>query len=87
MTRVTLDSNMYISALAFGGKPMRLLEMATEGAIRVGISDAIIAEVQRVLLTKCGWSAERVAAAVETIGTITERAAPTEPLEIVKTGP
>ena len=87
MTRVTLDSNIYISALAFGGKPMRLLEMATEGAIRVGISDAIIAEIQRVLLTKFGWSAERVAAAVETIGTITERAAPTESLEIVKTDP
>jgi predicted nucleic acid-binding protein len=45
VTRVTLDSNSYISALVFGGKPMRLLEMATEGAIRVGISDPIIAEV------------------------------------------
>jgi len=87
VTRVTLDSNIYISALVFGGKPMRLLEMATEGAIRVGISDAIIAEVQRVLLTKFGWSLERVAAAVETIGTITEQATPTEAVEIVKTDP
>ena len=66
---------------------MRLLEMATEGAIRVGISDPIIAEVQRVLLTKFGWSDERVAAAVETIGTMTERTTPTETLEIVKTDP
>lgn len=87
MTRVTLDSNIYISALVFGGNPMRLLELATEGAIRVGISDAIIDEVQRVLLTKFGWSAERVAAAIETIGTMTERTAPTEALEIVKTDP
>jgi uncharacterized protein len=85
VTRVTLDSNIYISALVFGGKPMRLLEMATEGVVRVGISDAIISEVQRVLLTKFGWSAERVAAAAETIATITERAAPTELIEIVKT--
>ena len=46
MTQVTLDSNIYISALVFGGKPMRLLEMAAEGAIRVAISDAILAEVQ-----------------------------------------
>jgi putative PIN family toxin of toxin-antitoxin system len=87
VTRVTLDSNIYISALVFGGKPMRVLEMATEGAIRVGISDAILAEVRRVLLTKFGWSAERVAAAVETIGSITERTAPTETIEIVKTDP
>ena len=87
MIRVTLDSNIYISALVFGGKPMRLLEMATEGTIRVGISDAIIAEVQRVLLTKFGWSAERVATAIETIRTITERTKPTETIEIVKTDP
>ena len=66
MTHVTLDSNIYISALVFGGKPMRLLEMAAEGAIRVAISDAILSEVQRILLTKFGWSVERVGAAIET---------------------
>jgi putative PIN family toxin of toxin-antitoxin system len=87
VTHVTLDSNIYISALVFGGKPMRLLEMAAEGAIRVAISDAILAEVQRILLTKFGWSVERVGAAIETIGTITERTAPTETLEVVTTDP
>lgn len=87
MTHVTLDSNIFISALVFGGKPMRLLEMATEGAIRVGISDAIIAEVQRVLLTKFGWSAERVAAAIDTIDTITDRTTPTETLEVAEADP
>ena len=87
MTHVTLDSNIYISALVFGGKPMRLLEMAAEGVIRVAISDAILAEVQRILLTKFGWSGERVGAAIETIGTITERTAPTETLEVVTTDP
>lgn len=87
MTHVTLDSNIYISALVFGGKPMRLLEMAAEGAIRVAISDAILAEVQRILLTKFGWSLERVGAAVETIGTITDRTAPAETLEVITTDP
>lgn len=87
MTHVTLDSNIYISALVFGGKPMRLLEMAAEGAIRVAISDAILAEVQRILLAKFGWSLERVGAAIETIGTITERTAPTDVLEVVTTDP
>ena len=87
MTHVTLDSNIYISALVFGGKPMRLLEMAAEGGICVAISDAILAEVQRILLTKFGWSVERVGAAIDTIGTITERAAPTELLEVVTSDP
>jgi predicted nucleic acid-binding protein len=38
-------------------------------------------------VTKFGWSAERVAAAIEIIGTITERTAPIETLEVVTTDP
>lgn len=67
MTRATLDSNVYVSAFVFGGKPGRVIEMATEGAVDVTVSDAIVAEVRRVLLTKFGWSVERAAEVVETI--------------------
>ena len=56
MTRVTLDSNIYLSALVFGGKPKRILEMAIEGEIEVAVSDLIIEEVQRHLLGKFGCS-------------------------------
>ena len=35
MTRVTLDSNVYLSGFVFGGKPKRLLEMAIDGEIEV----------------------------------------------------
>jgi len=30
--KVTLDTNIYVSALQFGGKPMQLLQMGLEGA-------------------------------------------------------
>ncbi len=49
MYRVTLDSNIYVSALAFGGRPMELLQLANEGAIEIAVSDAILDEVSRVL--------------------------------------
>jgi predicted nucleic acid-binding protein len=56
VTRVTLDSTIYLSALVFGGKPMRLLEMAVEGEIEVAIADPIIEEVRRNLQQKFGFS-------------------------------
>jgi predicted nucleic acid-binding protein len=67
VTRVTLDSNIYLSALVFGGKPMQLLEMAVDGEIEVAISDPIIEEIRRHLQKTFGWSDTRVAEAIDTI--------------------
>lgn len=52
MKRVTADSNIYISALMFGGKPLQILEMALEGEIELTISEAILSETLRVLRDK-----------------------------------
>lgn len=87
MTRATLDSNVYVSAFVFGGKPGRVIEMATEGTIAVAVSDAIVAEVRRVLLTKFRWSVERAAAVVETIEMMATPTATTELLDVVERDP
>ena len=52
MKRVTVDSNIYISALRFGGKPLTILELALDGDIEISISDAILQETLRVLRDK-----------------------------------
>lgn len=52
MVSVTADSNIWISAFIFAGKPRRLIEMADAGSVRIDISDAIIEEVLRVLRLK-----------------------------------
>jgi putative PIN family toxin of toxin-antitoxin system len=52
---VTLDSNVYISALQYGGIGVRLLGMARAGAIRLDISAAIIKETVGVLRDKFHW--------------------------------
>jgi predicted nucleic acid-binding protein len=45
---VTLDTNIYISALEFGGTPLRLLHMAVDREIEIAISQPIIDEIRRI---------------------------------------
>ena len=60
MISVTLDSNIYVSALQFGGIGVRLIGMARSGAIRMDISEAILAETIGVLRDKFGWDGYRL---------------------------
>jgi len=61
--RVVVDSNIYISALLFGGKPGHVIALAENGLLDIYSSEPIKNEVERVLRDKFRWSKERVAAA------------------------
>lgn len=63
MVSVTADSNIWVSAFNFPGKPRLLIEMADSGSVRIDISDAIIDEVLRVLRLKFKWPDESLAEA------------------------
>ena len=67
MFKVTADTNIYVSALNFGGKPQDLLELARAGKVELAISNAIITEVARILYNKFGWDANDVTEAVDII--------------------
>lgn len=56
MFGVTADTNIFISALVFGGGPGRFLEAARRGLFRLDLSPAILAETLRVLAEKFDWS-------------------------------
>jgi putative PIN family toxin of toxin-antitoxin system len=85
--RVTADSNIYISALVFGGPPDDLLNLARTGAVQLNISDDIIEEVTRVLRDKFGWSKGALALFRERVGDFTERVTPVERLSVIKEDP
>jgi putative PIN family toxin of toxin-antitoxin system len=85
--RVTLDSNIYISALVFGGKPKRILEMAIEDQVEIAISDSIIEEVRRHLPAKFGWSEERTTEVVESINEYAVHVTPSEQIDAVPADP
>jgi putative PIN family toxin of toxin-antitoxin system len=51
----TADSNIYISALQFGGVPLQFLNAVRDGAFRLAISEPIIDEICGVLRNKFRW--------------------------------
>lgn len=55
MIGVTADTNIYISALVFAGRPLRLLEAARRSLVRLDISAPILDEIKDVLREKFGW--------------------------------
>ena len=73
MRSVTADSNIWVSAFGFGGKPRRLIEMADAGEIRIDISEFIIDEVLRTLRDKFEWSAERLQEAADQMKAIARK--------------
>ncbi len=60
MYRVILDSNIYLSALVFGGNPRTIVELAERGLFEVFAASAIQTEVERVLSLKFHWPNERI---------------------------
>ena len=55
--RVVLDTNVFVSALLFGGKPSRIVELAKDGRIELFVSPFILAEFEDKLKSKFGYTA------------------------------
>lgn len=87
MPSATFDSNVYISALVFRKKALRILDLAIEQGVEIAISDEILEETIRVLREKFHWSDERIDEARSTISSITRHVVPTEKLDVVKSDP
>jgi uncharacterized protein len=84
--RVTADTNILISALNFGGTPERFLRLAEMRAFQLVISEAILAEVAKVLREeKFAWPEPEISKALEQL--FAERVLPSRSLEIVQADP
>jgi uncharacterized protein len=84
---VTADTNIYVSALQYGGQARRFLDMAREGAFELCISAPILNEMSRVLKEKFGWSEEAIQDAREMIASFTVMVEPAQRLDVVKQDP
>ena len=76
MRSATPDTNIYISALMWGGKPKLLLQMGLAGKVRLFISDAIMDEMLEVLETKFEHPPKRLAEARDYVAACTVRCVP-----------
>jgi putative PIN family toxin of toxin-antitoxin system len=83
--RVTLDTNVYVSAFQFGG--MRLLLMAVNGDIEVAVSQPIVEEVIRVLRDKFEWDGYRLHDARQQILGLATLVTPKQVLAVVEDEP
>jgi putative PIN family toxin of toxin-antitoxin system len=86
--KLVLDSNVFISALLFGGKPREILDLAIKGLIEVAISDGILDEIKGVLEgKKFQYPAKIVRALVNEIEDLTEFVEPDKKIEAVPEDP
>jgi putative PIN family toxin of toxin-antitoxin system len=86
---VTADTNIYISALLFGGPPREFLNMvrARTGVLDLAVSAPLVSELQSVLRRKFGWSNSMVADACERLSRFTRLVVPEETLTVVEEDP
>jgi putative PIN family toxin of toxin-antitoxin system len=84
---VTLDTNIYVSALEFGGAGARILGMARAGMFRIDVSDAILDELLTVLRDDFRWDGYRLHFAREQIANVANRVVPPQTLDVIKEDP
>ncbi len=60
MTRVVIDTNIYISALVFGGTPQRVFDVIQSDGLVLYLSDFIKDEVTGTLSKKFNWTRHEV---------------------------
>lgn len=82
--KVVLDTNVYISAMVFGGIPRKIIQLGIERRILMVTSTAILLEVAGKLHEKFMWNEEKVKVAIKAISEIAGVVRPTITLDIVK---
>jgi putative PIN family toxin of toxin-antitoxin system len=85
--RVVLDTNVYISALMFGGPPGELLDLALLEVFDTLISPALLDELDEKLRLKFEVSVEDVAVIRSRITNVAQLVEPDETLKVVDDDP
>lgn len=65
--KVVFDTNIFISALNFGGTPAEVIFLAQTGVIESYISAPILEEIHGVLVEKFSWYSDNAEEAIELI--------------------
>ena len=87
MILATADSNIYVSALQFGGIPLQFLNAARRRAFQLAISEALIVEIRGVLQKKFRWSEEMLIEAISALHDCTQLVTATQPLRVIAEDP
>ena len=81
--RAVADTNVYISALNFGGTPEEVLALGRAGAVQLFISPSILKEIEGVLIRKFHWSARATREAIAAIQEFAQLVRPKETIRLI----
>jgi putative PIN family toxin of toxin-antitoxin system len=84
MIKAVADTNVYISAIVFGGKSEAVRKLAVEGNVELLISESILAEIAGVLKRKFHWLDWQISEAMRDIRAITTLITPAFTLSVIK---
>jgi len=85
--RVVLDTNIYISAIIFGGNPRTCLELARNKEFELFASREILVELAAKLRLKFHWKEENIHSAIEGILAFANLVTPKHVINIIKDDP
>ena len=86
--RIVLDTNVLISALLFGGKPRRVLNLVISGSVDCTLSPVILDELKEVLQRpKFGFSADVCLHLIEELHGICDIISPSVSVEVIGSDP
>ena len=86
--RVVLDTNVFLSAVLFGGKPQQVLDAAFSGRVRIFVSEALVAELDGVLRRpKFGLTTQFIQAIISEMTSLAEWVAPRRHVQVVDDDP
>jgi putative PIN family toxin of toxin-antitoxin system len=85
--RVVLDTNVYISAIIFGGNCEEILRLANLGSFDLLLSKYILLEIKYVLKYKFNWTNKQVTTTISYLRDITTEIKPDISLDIVHDDP
>ena len=77
MIRIVADTNVYVSAIVFGGTCEDIFVLARSGLVEIFISPAITRELRRVLLVGFQWTERQVREAMTETAALTSLLHPT----------
>ena len=84
MLKVVIDTNIFISALLFGGKPRDIVELARSRVIFNATSTFIVDEVEGVLVVKFFWEPRVAETVTAGIMDFSEVVIPKDQVDIVR---
>src|SRR3990170_6682428 len=82
--KIVPDTNVYLSAIIFGGNPRKVLKLAKDKRVVAYASISILLEIAEKLNQKFHWDEKKVSKTLRAISKITEVITPVVKLGVVK---